>query len=162
MRLIQCVMMCVAIVVLTSPGAAQQQTEPFMAVGTWKLNPAKSTGAAGSQLQSRSRIHTIEARGGGVTVNRIEQINADGSTQTSYFTCKADGTPYPIIAINSNGTTQVGSMTETRVDASTIKWAIANSEGKVTASGIRTVSKDGKTYTLSGGANGNALVYDRQ
>lgn len=132
-----------------------QQPEPFMAVGTWKLNPAKSTGSS-NQLKAKSRIHIIENRGGGVAVNRIEQINADGSTQTGYFTGKADGTPYPMINIRSDGATQVGTMTETKVDAYTIDWAIRDASGKVTAQGKRTVATDGKSYRLGD------LVYDKQ
>jgi hypothetical protein len=129
-----------------------QQPEPYQAIGTWKLNPAKSTGNS-NQLKARSRIHTIENRGGGLAVNRIEQVNADGSTQAGYFTARADGTPYPMVNIRSNGPTQVGSMTETRVDAYTV---IKDADGKVTAQGTRTVAKDGKSYRLGD------LVYDKQ
>ena len=149
--------MLFACLALSLVGAAlhAQQAEPYQATGTWKLNPAKSTGSS-NQLKAKSRIHIVENRGGGVAVNRIEQINADGSSQTGYFTAKADGTAYPMINIRSDGTTQVGTMTETRVDAYSIDWAIRDASGKVTAQGRRTVAKDGKTYSLGD------LVYDKQ
>ena len=141
-------------VVLLAAAGFAQQPEPYQAVGTWKLNPAKSTGSS-NMLKAKSRIHVVESRGGGVTVNRIEQINADGSTQIGYFTLKADGTPYPMINVRPNGA-QVGSMTETRVDAHTVKWAIRDAAGKVTAEGTRTVAADGNSYRLGD------LVYDKQ
>jgi len=134
--------------------ALAQQPEPYQALGAWKLNPGKSTGI-GSQLSAKSRIHTIEDHGGGVTVNRIEQINADDSKQTLYYTARSDGTAYPMFSVRADGTVQVGTITSTRVDAYTVKWAMKNSDGKVTAEGTRTVSKDGSTYTLG------TLVYDR-
>lgn len=142
-------------VLLAAASALAQQPEPYQAIGTWKLNPAKSTGSS-NMLKAKSRIHIVESRGGGVTVNRIEHINADGSTQTGYFTLKADGTPYPMIGVRSNAAPQVGSMTETRVDAHTVRWAIRDAEGKVISEGTRTVAADGKSYRLGD------LVYDKQ
>jgi len=157
-------LMLFAVLSLVASTGFAQVPEAYQAVGTWKLNVSKSTGTS-NQLKSRSRIHTVENRGGGVMVNKIEQINADGSKQVTYFTTKADGTDYPMISIGSDGTTNVGTMAETRVDAYTIRWVIKNADGKDTAPDVkrlRTVSKDGKTFTLSGGANGNTTVYERQ
>jgi hypothetical protein len=95
-------------VLLTAAIATAQQPEPYQAVGTWKLNPAKSSGSSN------------------------------------------------MIGVRSNAPPQVGSMTETRVDAHTVRWAIRDANGKVTAEGTRTVAADGKSYRLGD------LVYDKQ
>ena len=146
---------------LVASAAAAQQPEPYMAIGAWKLNPAKSTGSS-NQLRSRSRIHTIEDRGDGVLVNKTEQINADGSHEESHWTLKNDGREYPMLGVAADGKATVLTVSSTRVDAYTVRWAFKNTDGKVVAGGLRTVSKDGKTYTLSGGASGSVTVYDRQ
>ena len=147
-------------VVATAPVAyAQEQPEPYMAIGTWKLNPEKSTGDS-QQRRVRSRIHKLDHRGAGVVVNVIEQVNAEGVSSTTYFTARADGTPYPMIQLRADGTGQAGRMTESRVDSHTIQWTIRNAKGEITAEGTRVVARDGKSYSLIN--KQGTLVYEKQ
>ena len=139
-----------------------QAAEPFMAVGVWKLNPAKTTFVS-SQASARSRIHTIEHRGGGVVVNKVEQVTSDGSTTTEYSTMRNDGAEYPRFMIRADGKAAFGTVSSTRVDEYTTKWEYKDAAGKVTASGTRTVSKDGRTYTLRGpNTTSGETVFERQ
>ena len=132
-------------------------------IGTWKLNVAQSTYDPGPPPQSITR--TYEDRGGGVTFVTVEGINAQGNPIFMQMTQKMDGKDYPIAEI---GVQTVGTISEKLVDAYTMEF-IDKRGGKVTSTGTRTVSKDGKTLTIrlkgtnaQGQPSSFVAVYEKQ
>src|SRR3984893_16295616 len=82
------------------------------AVGTWKLNPAKSTFSPGPAPKSQTRNYAESAQGITVTVKTIA---ADGKESTTTLTFKDDGKPYPM-----SGSPDADMVSVKRVDASTV------------------------------------------
>ncbi|MDP9090396.1 MAG: hypothetical protein M3O26_16840 [Pseudomonadota bacterium] len=129
-------------------------------VGTWKLNPAKSTFSPGPALKSQTRTYAETPQGMTMT---MKTTAADGTESTSTLTFKDDGKPYPI-----SGNPDFDSVSVKRVDASTVNSTQMRA-GATVGTGVRTVSKDGKTLTFAqkgthatGGKFDDVLVYDRQ
>jgi hypothetical protein len=129
-------------------------------VGTWKLNLAKSTFSPGPGPKSQTRTYAETAQG--LTLS-IKTTTADGKETTATLSFKDDGKPYPV-----SGNPDYDMVAVTRVDASTVH-SIQTKAGAAVGSGIRTVSKDGKTLTFAqkgthagGGKYDDVLVYDRQ
>jgi hypothetical protein len=127
-------------------------------VGTWKLNPAKSTS---TPLKSRTDVRE-STPDGGVKVTRTDQM-ASGASSESTYTYKYDGKEYPV----TGG--QFDTVAVKRVDASTISWDVKKSDGKYHQTGQFIVSKDGKTLKqpfkgtdAEGKAVKGTLVYDKQ
>lgn len=130
------------------------------AVGTWKLNLAKSTFSPGPAPKSQTRTYAESAQGMTLT---IKTTAADGKESTSTLTFKDDGKPYPV-----SGNPDFDSVSVTRVDALTVH-STQTKAGAPVGTGVRTVSKDGKTLTFSqkgthagGGKYDDVSVYDRQ
>jgi hypothetical protein len=130
------------------------------AVGTWKLNPAKSTFSPGPAPKSQTRTYTESAQGLTVTVKTIA---ADGTESTTTLTFKDDGKPYPV-----SGNPDFDTITVKRVDTSTVHSTQIKG-GATVGTGVRSVSKDGKTLTFTqkgthatGGKYDDVSVYDRQ
>jgi hypothetical protein len=147
---------CVAIFGATS---FAQAANP--AVGTWKLNVAKSKYAAGRP--NKSGTTKIEAAGAGVKVT-VDAVGGDGTTRHWTYTANADGKDVPITGNSQYGNT----VAMTRVDARTTRQTY-KSGGKVTATQTTAVSADGKTRTVTTkgtDARGQAVdavaVYDKQ
>ena len=129
-------------------------------VGTWKLNVAKSTFSPGPAPKSQTRVYSESAQGIAVT---IKTTAADGKESSTTLTFKEDGKPYP-----ESGNPEVDMVSVTRVDAFTTHSTLMKA-GTTVATGVRTVSKDGKTLTFAEKgtrANGvkfdDVAVYDRQ
>jgi len=127
-------------------------------VGTWKLNPAKSTS---STLKSRTDVREATPDGG-VKVTRMEQ-SATGGPSESTYTYKYDGKENPA----TGG--QFDTLAVKRVNANTTSWEAKKIGGKFHQTGRNVVSKDGKilTQTFKGtDADGKPVhgtnVYDRQ
>jgi len=130
------------------------------ATGTWKLNLAKSTFSPGPAPKSQTRTYAESTLGMTLTVKTTA---ANGKESTAMLTFKDDGKSYP-----ESGNPDFDMVSVTRVDA----WTVHSVETKAGASvgtGVRTVSKDGKTLTFSqkgthagGGKYDNVSVYDRQ
>jgi hypothetical protein len=127
-------------------------------VGTWKLNPAKSTNTA---LKSRTDVREATPNGG-VKVTRTEQ-SADGGSSESTYTYKYDGKENPA----TGG--QFDTLAVKRVDANTSTWEAKKTGGKFHQTGRNVVSKDGKTLTQTfkgTDADGKRVqgknVYDKQ
>jgi hypothetical protein len=129
-------------------------------IGTWKLNIAKSTFSPGPAPKGQLRTYADSAHGMTIT---IKTTGADGkeSTQTASF--KYDGKPYPV-----SGNPDLDAVSIMRVDASTVHVTQMKA-GATIGTAVRTVSKDGKTLTLTQKgtrANGmkfdEILVFDRQ
>jgi hypothetical protein len=130
------------------------------AVGTWNLNLAKSTFSPGPAPKSQTRTYAESAQGITLTVKTTA---ADGKESTETLTYKEDGKPYP-----ASGVPDFDMVSITRVDAFTVHSAQTKA-GAVIGTGVRTVSKDGKTLTFKqkgtradGTKYHNVSVYDRQ
>jgi hypothetical protein len=129
-------------------------------VGTWKLNLAKSTFSPGPAPKSQTRIYAESAQGMTVTVKTTA---ADGKESTTTLTFKDDGKSYPV-----SGNPDFDTVSATRVDALTLH-STQMKAGATVGTGVRTVSKDGKTLTFAqkgthaaGGKYDDVSVYDRQ
>src|SRR5271156_6841830 len=70
--------------------AAGTDVDP--AVGTWKLNLAKSTFGGGPALKSQIRTYSQSAKG--ITL-MMTSVSAEGKETTTQTTYQVDGTDYP-------------------------------------------------------------------
>jgi hypothetical protein len=130
------------------------------AIGTWKLNLAKSTFSPGPAPKSQTRSYVESAQGMTLTVKTTA---ADGKESTATLTFRDDGKPYPV-----SGNPDFDMVSVTRVDALTVH-STQTKAGAAVGTGVRTVSKDGKTLTFAqkgthagGGKFDDVSVYDRQ
>jgi hypothetical protein len=130
------------------------------AVGTWNLNLAKSTFSPGPAPKSQTRTYAESAQGITLTVKTTA---ADGKESTETLAFKDDGKPYPV-----SGNPDFDMVSVTRVDAFTVH-STQTKAGAAIGTGVRTVSKDGKTLTFkqkgthtNGTKYDNVSVYDRQ
>jgi hypothetical protein len=130
------------------------------AVGTWKLNVAKSTFSPGPAPKSQTRTYVESAGGLALT---IKTVAADGKESTYAVSYSYDGKPYA-----ATGTADFDMVSVTRVDALTVT-SIQTKAGKPVGTGTRTVSKDGKTMTFAakltdakGVKHDDVSVYDRE
>lgn len=130
------------------------------AIGTWKLNLAKSTFSPGPAPKSQIRSYVESAQG--ITLT-IKTVAADGKESTSTLSFKDDGKPYPV-----TGSPDFDTVSVTRVDALNVT-SVQMKSGKAVGSGARAVSKDGKSLTFSakltdakGVKHDDVSVYDRQ
>lgn len=129
-------------------------------IGTWKLNLAKSTFTPGPAPKSQTRTYAESPQGIMLT---IKTTAADGKDSTATLTFKEDGKSYPV-----TGNPDFDHVSVTRVDASTVHSTQLKA-GEPVGTGVRTVSKDGKTLTFAqkgthaaGGKYDDVSVYDRQ
>ena len=127
-------------------------------VGTWKLNTAKSTGAA--VPKSETRTYATSAAGIVLTYKRV---GADGKEVSVKVTYKYDGKDYPV-----TGSPDFDTLSVKRV-VGNIFEATQKLKGKPVGTTTRSVSKDGKTLTLvrrgtdaKGQVTTTTLVFDRQ
>lgn len=138
--------------------AATPAADP--AIGTWKLNLAKSKFSPGPAPKSQTRSYVESAQGITLTVKTTA---ADGKETTTTLTFKDDGKPYPV-----SGSSDYDMVSVKRVDARTVH-STQMKAGATVGTGVRTVSKDGKTLTFSqkgthatGVKYDDVSVYDRQ
>jgi hypothetical protein len=129
-------------------------------IGTWNLNVAKSTFSPGPAPKSQTRTYAESAQG---TVLTVKTVTADGQESRASLTFKADGKPYPM-----SGNPDFDSVAVKRVSALKVK-STQMKAGVNVGTGVRTVSKDGRTLTFAqkgthaGGVKyDDVLVYDRQ
>ncbi|GAC1300224.1 MAG: hypothetical protein NVS1B6_09040 [Steroidobacteraceae bacterium] len=130
------------------------------AIGTWKLNLAKSTFSPGPAPKSQTRTYVESPQG--ITLT-IKTTAADGKESTNMLTFKDDGKPYPV-----SGNPDFDRVLVTRVDEFSVH-STQTKAGAPVGNGVRTVSKDGKTLTfkmkgthVDGTKYDDASVYDRQ
>jgi hypothetical protein len=150
-----------------TPGA-----DPFN--GTWSRNLAKSTFSPGPPPPATStdirRFSTLE---GGWSLFEQSGVNAQGDPIFQSVAYKIDGKPYPVMtqpAISGFLTTGKPSTTTRsyrRIDASSVEFTSYNN-GVAGIPTVRTVAKDGKSYTETtkgtgpkGQAVNNVVVFDR-
>jgi hypothetical protein len=128
-------------------------------MGTWKLNEAKSTFAAGA---TKNSTVVYEAAGDDVKVT-VDGTDKDGKALHNEWTGKFDGKDYPV-----TGDSNMNARSYKRIDANTLKLT-GKKDGKVISEGRITVSADGKTRTVkltatdpTGKKLKSTAVYDKQ
>lgn len=130
------------------------------AVGTWKLDIAKSQYSPGAS--PKSGIATYDETADGLK-RTGETIGADGRKTSLEYTVKYDDKDYPLTGSDSSDTISAKRIND-RTVVSTLKKS-----GKVISTVERVVSEDGKTMTLTvNGSNAKGekihyvAVYDKQ
>jgi hypothetical protein len=158
----------VAITVLFVSAAGSQERPgnptPFIA-GTWKLNPEKSKMRVPSDYLE---IRQYSLRPDGFLVGLLITGNTRGYRYLQ-FVAKSDGKDYPeysdqIVAdMVAAGRPTARTYSERMVDQFVTEWT-DKENGRITAQGKKTVSKDGKmlTITVDGASTSPIRVYDRQ
>ena len=129
-------------------------------IGTWQLNLAKSKFSPGPAPKSETRTYAASADG--IALN-WKSVGANGKETSVSSTFKTDGKDYPV-----TGSSNFDTLSLKQVDGNTVH-STQKKGGKVVGESMRSVSKDGKTLTLSSkgtGADGvaydNVLVYDKK
>ena len=117
---------------------AADATDP--AVGTWKLDVAKSTYHGVAAPKSETRIY--ESTGDGMKLTTKSET-ASGEQTGTEATYNYDGKDYPI-----SGSKLFDTVAVSRVDSHTAKSALKKG-GKVVGHFTRVVSHDGKTLTTT-------------
>jgi glucose/arabinose dehydrogenase len=110
-------------------------------IGTWKLNPAKSTSTSTNALKSRTEVYEASADGS-VKITRTDQ-RADGTSLNYSYTFKYDGKEYPVTGALFD------SIAQKRVDANTTTIEVKKGSTPYHQTGRIVVSKDGKTRTMT-------------
>ena len=126
---------------MTSGGvviAAGSDADP--AVGTWKLNLAKSTFAGIPAYKSQIRIYS---RSGQDITLKMTTVSAEGKETTTRATYKLNGKDYP-----SMGNPDFDSLSGVQIDANTVEFTLKKA-GKEVGKIRRAVSNDGKTLTIN-------------
>jgi len=130
-------------------------------VGTWKLNLAKSKYSPGPAPKSQTL--KIEAWGDDGVKYRADGVGADGKPTHAEFQAKYDGKDYAF-----TGNPDADTLAYKRIDANTLE-ATLKMKGKPTITAKATVSKDGKTRTVTQmgkNAQGQSIditsVYEKQ
>jgi hypothetical protein len=130
------------------------------ALGTWKLNVAKSKYSPGPAPKSGNI--TFEASGDAVK-RTGEQIAADGKKSSLSYTAKMDGKFYPV-----TGTDLYDEISIKKIDDHNTEAAMTRG-GKAAVNAKRSISKDGKVMTITitgtnakGEKINNVIVYDKQ
>jgi hypothetical protein len=130
------------------------------AVGTWKLNLAKSTFAGIPAYKSQIRIYS---RSGPDITLKMTTISGEGKETTTQATYKLNGKDHP-----SMGNPDFDSLSGMQIDTNTVEFTLKRA-GKPVGKIRRTVSKDGQTLTINyvitnaNGVQTSALtVFDKQ
>ena len=108
--------------------------------GTWELDAAASRFDPGPARKTDIRIYKVD---GSVIHMTGKVVFADGKSINAEYTGAYDGKDYPVA-----GNPRVGTIAQERVDAHTAKTTTKR-DGKITATRVRVISKDGKTMTIT-------------
>ena len=128
-----------AVAVVPFSVSAQAQSTDAM-IGTWKLNPARSTSTF------RSGTTVVEKAGAGIKTT-VDVVSGDGTPYHFTWSAKYDGRDNPVRGVSPYGSgTHVIALT--RVDARTAK-VVTKLNGKVTIMQTLVVSPDGRTRTIT-------------
>ena len=131
-------------------------------LGTWKLDPAKSKYDPGPGPKSSTVV--ISADGDWIAI-KSEGVAADGKSTTTSNRYKRDGKDYPLNTATESGKSTISiKLMDDHHTVGTLKR-----DGKVTSTSKSTISKDGKTRTMTTTGNNadgkkfsNVAVYNRQ
>jgi hypothetical protein len=140
-----------AILFLSAISVAQDQASWF---GTWRLNPAKSTGLANSPYKRVTQ--KIAPSPNGLSVI-FEMVGVRGGVAHVEWNGSFDGKDYPV-----QGVDYVMTNAYSRIDDRNYS-IVTKHDGQTTSTVKVTVSPDGRTLTaVTTGANGSTTaVYDR-
>lgn len=129
-----------AALILTLSGihSFSQTTDPI--VGTWVLNVAKSKYAPGPAPKSETRTYVVAGPDIKATSKGIDR---DGKPTTAEWTVNYDGKDRP-----QTGNPDADTLSLKRIDAYTTEFT-QKKGGKAVITGTRTISKDGKTMTIT-------------
>jgi hypothetical protein len=129
-------------------------------IGTWRLNPTKTTPALAAVYKSQTR--TYSQAGTGLTLV-IKTVLADGKESTTQTTYQLDGKDYPV-----TGDPNYDSLSAKQIDASKAEFVLKRG-GKQVGATDRTISRDGNTLTaktkittVSGPILEGNLIFDKQ
>jgi hypothetical protein len=157
-RLLVCTLMAALMGVIGVQTAVAADADPV--VGTWKLNPGKSTFKAGPAITNQTR--TYSQSGNEITLD-MKSVAADGKETTAHTTYHFDGKTYPVTG-NPDYDSLIGKQLNSHMAQFTLKKG-----DKVIGRTTRTVSKDGKKLTTtthetlaSGEKSDNVLVFEKQ
>src|ERR1051325_11356055 len=131
---------------LSSAAYLSEGSDPL--AGTWKFNPQKSK--MNLNLPPRALTRRYESRGAGLYIFTQEGRGADGSNMHSMYVAREDGQDYPLIIENADELSYISFKV---VDANTVEQT-QKLGTKIVFTATRTVSKDGKTMTLTVKARG--------
>jgi hypothetical protein len=147
---------------ITSAQAPASKRTPLI-VGTWRLNVEKS-GLRNAPPQL-FQIRQYKLRDDGFLVGLAVTVNGQGNPTFLHFTAKSDGKDYPeytsdlLADLVATGKQTTRTYAERIIDDYTTEWK-DKENGRVTAQGTKTISRDGKTMTINSG--GPPQVFDRQ
>ena len=146
-----------AVLVVTGE-ALTQAADPVE--GTWELNLAKSSFSPGPAPRSETRIYVASGSDLKLTLKGIDSDGKPTSIQASY---SLDGREHPIV-----GSADADSQSIKRVDALSTEGTLEKS-GKVVQTVRRSITKDGKTMTITfkgqnaqGQTINNVMVFDKR
>ena len=125
------------------PLSGQVQEGLHLKFGTWKLNLQKSTFAPGTAPKSDTRVY--EDRGGGVVMSTHSTVNQQGQEALTIYAAKFDGKEYPVA---TRGLGAISTISFRVIDEYSESFVLTR-DGKVAVRGATTVSKDGKTLTMT-------------
>ncbi|HTI43566.1 MAG TPA: hypothetical protein VL693_17185 [Vicinamibacterales bacterium] len=136
-------LLCGGLIIVSSASGAFAQSKDDPALGSWKLNVAKSKFTPGPPIKGDTRSYEVNNEGWLLVTT--ETIQPDGRRTGVRFAAKFDGKPYPQIGRFAPTVTLI---TYEQVDKRTLKYTQYDSNGKVNSTNTRTVSADGKTMTI--------------
>ena len=149
---------CLAMGSVFTAGSVFAQSDS--AVGTWKLNPAKSRYSPGPA--PKTNLITIVAVDNGIKLSG-QGTDAEGKPTSINYTVTYDGKDKPV-----TGSPDYDSTSGKRVDANTTELT-RKKEGKTVQTAVRKVSADGKTMTVTttgkdahGKTVHNVAVFEKQ
>jgi hypothetical protein len=145
------------LVFLLGSAAAIYAADPIL--GTWQLNVAKSHYDPGPPPKSVTRIYSQDKDG----VKAVSiTVYKNGNTDTVHYPSDYDGKEHPVA-----GSPDTDGIVMKRVDDYTAESNLIHA-GKVIGTTTRTVSRDGKTLTITFKGTGelgeqvsNRTVYDK-
>ena len=148
-RMSRTVVLALSLTALVSVAAAQTTDKSYF--GTWKLNVAKSKFEPGPGPKEQTRIH--EDAGNGAIRITTKGVGAQGNPTSTTYTYMLDGKDYPVTNTSkppAGAPAPAGQATISfkAVDAFAVTFT-QKTDGKVVGTGSRTVSKDGKTMTIT-------------
>ena len=124
-------------------GQAFAQDGLALKFGTWKLNVQKSKFPAGAAPKSDTRIY--EDRGGGVIMSTHTTVNQQGQEALTIYAAKFDGKEYPVATRGSGALSTIAFQV---IDANSESFVLTR-DGKVAVRGTTSISKDGRTLTMT-------------
>lgn len=171
-RLLAIVAACVTSTILVGGQPQTPAADPFN--GTWMRNLAKSTYSPGPPPPATSfDIRRFATAAGGWSVFEQSGVNAQGDPVFQSVAYKIDGKPFPVMnaatlaTFLTTGKPTTATRSYRRIDAFSVEFT-SYTDGKPGLPTIRTVSKDGRTYTETtkgknpqGQVVNNVVVFDR-